>query len=198
MNVPPWVQPETKPAPIPLLLVQAFVNTWDVEAGEDSLAELDSAREWLGAAGLIPEAGSLDMAELRRAREVREGFRALLVANGGGPAPTPGELAPLHALTREYRLAASIDPEGNVELIPAGAAEAGGGHDGVAAGLFGLILVMRDAQADGTWPRLKSCRNPDCHWVFYDRSHSRRGAWCDMAVCGNRLKNRALRERRKA
>ncbi len=68
---------------------------------------------------------------------------------------------------------------------------------GLAPGLFGLVLVMRDAQADGTWPRLKSCRNPDCHWVFYDRSHSPRGAWCDMAVCGNRLKNRALRKRRK-
>ncbi|MBV8462703.1 MAG: CGNR zinc finger domain-containing protein, partial [Acidimicrobiales bacterium] len=36
----------------------------------------------------------------------------------------------------------------------------------------------------------------ECHWAFYDRSHARRGAWCDMAACGNRAKNRTLRARR--
>jgi predicted RNA-binding Zn ribbon-like protein len=58
-----------------------------------------------------------------------------------------------------------------------------------------LLLAMRDAQRDGTWPRLKACGNPDCRWAFYDRSHSRAGAWCDMATCGNRIKNRRLRQR---
>ena len=62
--------------------------------------------------------------------------------------------------------------------------------------LLGLLLIIRDAQADGTWERLKLCGNPYCRWAFYDRSHSRRGAWCDMATCGNRHKNRNLRARR--
>jgi predicted RNA-binding Zn ribbon-like protein len=66
----------------------------------------------------------------------------------------------------------------------------------VAPGLLGLLLSIRDAQADGSWDRLKLCGNPDCRWAFYDRSHSRRGSWCDMASCGNRLKNRNLRARR--
>ena len=66
----------------------------------------------------------------------------------------------------------------------------------VAPGLLALLLIIRDAQADGSWERLKLCGNPDCRWAFYDRSHSRRGAWCDMASCGNRLKNRNLRARR--
>ena len=66
----------------------------------------------------------------------------------------------------------------------------------VAGGLLGLLLIIRDAQADGSWDRFKLCGNPDCRWAFYDRSHSRRGAWCDMASCGNRLKNRNLRARR--
>ena len=57
---------------------------------------------------------------------------------------------------------------------------------------------MRDAQRDGTWARLKACNNPDCQWAYYDRSHAGRGAWCDMAVCGNRMKNRNLRSRRSA
>ena len=61
-----------------------------------------------------------------------------------------------------------------------------------------LLLIIRDAQRDGSWGRLKACRNPDCRWAYYDRSHAGRGAWCDMAVCGNRMKNRNLRSRRSA
>ena len=62
-------------------------------------------------------------------------------------------------------------------------------------GLFGLLLVIRQAQQDGTWWRLKVCGNPDCEWAFYDRSRNQQGNWCDMAVCGNRIKNRQLRAR---
>ena len=46
--------------------------------------------------------------------------------------------------------------------------------------------------ADGTWSRLKACREDDCHWAFYDRSRNRSGQWCVMAVCGNRNKARAV------
>ena len=65
----------------------------------------------------------------------------------------------------------------------------------VLSGFLALLLVIRDAQRDGTWPRLKACGNPDCRWAFYDRSHGQVGAWCDMATCGNRIKNRRLRKR---
>lgn len=34
--------------------------------------------------------------------------------------------------------------------------------------------------------RLKIC--PNCNWLFLDRSRNRSRAWCDMAVCGNRVK----------
>jgi len=34
--------------------------------------------------------------------------------------------------------------------------------------------------------RLKIC--PNCRWLFLDRSRNRSRAWCDMAVCGNRVK----------
>jgi predicted RNA-binding Zn ribbon-like protein len=32
-------------------------------------------------------------------------------------------------------------------------------------------------------------------WAFFDRSHARRGTWCDMAACGNMIKNRNFRAR---
>ena len=60
-----------------------------------------------------------------------------------------------------------------------------------------LLLIVRDAQHDSTWPRLKTCSNAECRWAYYDRSHAQKGKWCDMSGCGNRLKNRALRARRR-
>ena len=69
--------------------------------------------------------------------------------------------------------------------------------ENVGDGLFQLLLTIRAAQVEGTWPRLKVCSNPDCAWVFYDRSRNQQGNWCNMAVCGNRMKNRELRARRR-
>jgi predicted RNA-binding Zn ribbon-like protein len=182
---------EDKPAPQPLLVVQSFVNTRDLEFGTDLLADATTASEWLRESGLLRPEGTADAAELRAAREFRESIRALLAHNGGGAAPAAGGLGPLEAAARASRPSLTIDPAGRVELDP-------GPGGRLAEGLTRLLLIIRDAQRDGTWSRLKVCGNPDCLWAFYDRSHSRRGTWCDMASCGNLIKNRNLRARRGA
>jgi len=189
MTMPPWVPgQETKPAPMPLLLVQSFVNTWDGDHRSDVLLDSPAARDWLTAAGLWDIGRAPEPAELHLARRVRESIRAMLVANGGGPSPAPGDLDALQSAARSVRPVLQVGPDGQVSI----AAGPGGPLD---AGLVTLLLAIRDAQRDGTWQRLKACGNPDCQWAFYDRSHSRAGAWCDMATCGNRIKNRRLRQR---
>ena len=191
MTVPSWMpSQEIKPAPMPLLLVQSFVNTWDGDDGSDLLLDPAAARAWLTDAGLWSAERAPDPAELQLARDVREGIRAMLVANAGGPPPGPGDLQPLQAVTQASRLSLQVGPSGQVSLGP----EPAGRPD---ADLLTLLLAIRDAQHDGTWQRLKACGNPDCLWAFYDRSHSRVGAWCDMATCGNRIKNRRLRQRQR-
>jgi predicted RNA-binding Zn ribbon-like protein len=191
MTVPSWMPPqEVKPAPMPLLLVQAFVNTWDGDQRSDLLLEPAAARGWLASAGLWAASRPPDPAELHLARGVREGIRAMLVANSGGPPPAPGSLQPLQAAAQAARPVLRVGPGGEVSLGTEAA-------EWPAAGLLKLLLVIRDAQHDGTWQRLKACGNPDCRWAFYDRSHSRAGAWCDMAMCGNRIKNRRLRQRQR-
>lgn len=50
------------------------------------------------------------------------------------------------------------------------------------------------AQADKL-DRLKMCASDDCQWVFYDRSRPGTRRWCSSALCGNRQKTRAYRER---
>jgi len=191
MTVPSWVpDEEAKPAPMPLLLVQSFVNTWDGDHGSDLLLDPAAARDWLTEAGLWSAERTPEPAELHLARGLREGIRAMLVANSGGPRPTPADLQPLQDVARASRPALQVGPGGQVSL---GAGPAGQPD----AGLLPLLLVIRDAQRDGTWQRLKACGNPDCRWAFYDRSHSRAGAWCNMASCGNRIKNRRLRQRQR-
>ena len=188
MTLPAWVpSAERKPAPEPLLLVQSFVNTRDLDLGTDLLADPGPANEWLHRSGLLAPPDTAGELDLRTARDAREGIRALLTRNGGGPEPGAGDLRAL-AAARRSELALAVGAAGRVELEPRP-------PGGLAGGLARLLLIIRDAQHDGTWARLKTCNNRDCRWAFYDRSHARQGAWCDMAACGNLIKNRNLRAR---
>jgi predicted RNA-binding Zn ribbon-like protein len=197
-TLPSWASHlEHKLAPGPLLLVQAFVNTLDLDLGTDMLAHPDEARAWLADAGLRdcaarPE-GTSDpgfAGDLELAREVRGTIRAMIARNTDGGPLTGDELEPVTRLLRQAQPRLEVSAAGQVRL------EAESSGDGVAKGLLGLLLSIRDAQADGSWSRLRLCGCADCRWAFYDRSHSRQGAWCDMASCGNRVKNRNLRARR--
>jgi predicted RNA-binding Zn ribbon-like protein len=189
MTTPSWTtEPEKKPAPGALQLVQSFVNTHDFDTGVDLLADEHSAIPCLCDGGLLGAGATATAAELSAARDVRESIRALLSDSGERtPADITGEGA-LHDLIGHAAVRITIGPDGQVGLepVPAGSLQ---------AGLAQLLLIIRDAQRDGTWTRLKVCGNPDCQWAFYDRSHARRGTWCDMASCGNLIKNRNLRAR---
>jgi predicted RNA-binding Zn ribbon-like protein len=195
MTLPPWVSElEDKPAPMPLLLVQSFVNTLDRDNDTDRLASDDDARAWLIEAGLLeaPAAARTRSDGLTLARQVRESIRALIghgTAESDAAELTADELAPLNTLLALAQPPLDVTPDGRVRLCS-------GPADRLADALVILLLIIRDAQADGSWDRLKLCSNPDCRWAFYDRSHSRRGQWCDMTTCGNRIKNRNLRARR--
>jgi predicted RNA-binding Zn ribbon-like protein len=177
---------------MPLLLVQSFVNTWEADTGTDLLADdEEAARVWLREAGLLERVWEgLDRAELRG---LRESIRALLVHHGGGPLPTDVDLHALVQAAEHCRVRPSVASGGVVNLEPAFDPA-----DPAATISARLLLVIHEAQRDGTWQRLKACRNDECRWAYYDRSHAGRGAWCDMAVCGNRMKNRSLRARRSA
>ena len=195
MTVPSWASHiEDKLAPMPLLVVQAYVDTADWDLGTDILAHADQASAWLAEAGLRvpapdrPDAGFAE--DLRLAREVRESLRALIGHDRGDEPLTLDALIPLEQVLSQAQPRLEVGVDGQVRLGPDRPART------LADGLLGLLLIVRDAQADGSWDRLKLCGNPDCQWAFYDRSHSRQGAWCDMASCGNRVKNRNLRARR--
>ncbi len=154
-----------KAAPEPLLRVQQFLNSVDLEN------EVDWLPGWLEERGLG--------AELERAEALRTALRELAIANSGGPSAA----AAVEVVNRAARrLAPRVDGSSRVSIV-----SDGDELDDVVAAAFGAML-------DGTWPRLKACRN--CHWSFYDYSPNRSAAWCSMQLCGNRAKTRAYRRRR--
>lgn len=72
-------------------------------------------------------------------------------------------------------------------------------HRSSAAGVAGvvgdLVGVVAAEVADGSWVRLKLCRDDGCRWAYYDRSRNWSGRWCSMEVCGNRNKARSYRRK---
>jgi predicted RNA-binding Zn ribbon-like protein len=180
---------EQKPAPASLLRVQAFVNTLDPDTEVD-LLDAESASGWLADAGLVDPGVPVTEADLELARGVRESLRCMLDPDGDGADGHGERLEPLRTLTAAHLARLAIGDDGVVALESADRGSLG-------CGLFDLLLIVRQAQEDGTWSRLKLCGNPECAWAFYDRSRNQQGNWCDMAVCGNRLKNREFRARRR-
>ncbi len=185
----PTTQPGGRdPAPGALALVQAFLNTADLEEGWDLLASPEALRDWLVGHDLLEASATLTEADLHRALAVREAIRELLFANNGGEAD-----AAAVATLNEVAVTAPLQIRFDAALEPR-LAPGVGGLDGALARLFAIILA---AQIDGTWPRLKACRNEICRWAFYDASKNRSGHWCTMAICGSRRKTRAYRSRQR-
>ena len=175
------------PAPGELELVRRFLNTRDVEEGIDEIADPESLREWL-AANELSAGPQLGAADVERAAAMRESLRALAFANNGEPLE-PRAVPTLNSLAAGARLQVRFDDRGRTVLEPAG--------EGAEAALAEVLAIVFRSMAEGSWARLKACRDANCQWAFYDRSKNRSATWCSMEVCGNRAKARAYRERRR-
>lgn len=182
-----------KEAPGALEHVREFVNTVDIEDGTERLDSPQALARWLQDEGLCDPHGDpndVTAADLIHARELREALRAILLAHNGDSEPPAEAVAILDAAAQRARLQLRFDRSATGTLEPTA--------KGVDAALGRLVAIVHAASADGTWTRLKACREHACEWAFYDHTKNRSGAWCDMAVCGNRAKARAYRERRAA
>jgi predicted RNA-binding Zn ribbon-like protein len=178
--------PSEHPAPNDLGLVLEFVNTLDIDSGEDRLSTPGELAEWLAGHGLLDSSRELEGGEVSDALRLREALRAAMLANNGGARDESVELT-LEAVARRGSLEIHFPAADSVRIEPRAA--------GFAGALAALLVPVAHAIGDGSWRRAKACRAPDCQWAFYDRSRNRSGAWCAMAVCGNREKVRAYRKR---
>jgi predicted RNA-binding Zn ribbon-like protein len=61
--------------------------------------------------------------------------------------------------------------------------------------LWAITLLAADLLTSHEITHVRECGSPTCRWLFLDTSknHSRR--WCDMTICGNRMKARRYQAR---
>jgi predicted RNA-binding Zn ribbon-like protein len=170
--------------------VREFINTADLEPGEDELTDLAALAAWLRQRGLIGARERLAQGDRERALAVREALRKLLEDRGSGGPVDPHAIRSLNALPACVQMRVRFDAGGAPRLEPVGS-----GLDGAFAELFAII---EQAAAEGSWVRLKVCADHGCRWAYYDNSKNRSRSWCNMAVCGNRSKARQYRSRRRA
>ncbi len=167
-------------------LVQAFVNTVDVQDGPEELSDPNTLGAWLVARELMENGQTVTEADLKHAIAVREAIRGVIGANSGSRV-YPLDIATLNEAAAASRLRARFGAGGKARLEP----EAGG----VAGAMGRMVAALFAAMADEDWSRLKLCGSETCRWAFYDRSRNHSSRWCTMASCGNRQKARRFRQR---
>jgi len=150
--------------------LERFAASWDLQVGASYTAR---ARQALG--------------ELRTlARRMVDDFRA-------GRPLSDADVAALNAYLakgparRQFRAA---EGKPRVVLVPATR-----NWDWVVAE---TAASLANLLARGEPDRLKACENRDCGWIFYDESRNRSRRWCDSRACGNLIKVRRFRARRKS
>ncbi len=174
-----------KPAPGRLRAVQAFINTHNFSGRED-LHDPNSLRDWLVGRGLLAPGVALSDADVAQAHRVRDALSRLVVARQSEETDADA-VETLNRAARSAQMSVSFDNRGRGQVQPLAPA--------VDGALGKLIAVVFESMHDGSWERLKICRDDGCSFAFFDRSKNHSGTWCDIAVCGNVAKARTFRIR---
>lgn len=168
-------------------LVQAFVNTLDMEPETEELKDPNTLHDWLVARDLMEAVQPVDDSDLKHAVALREAMRSVIGGNSGLRI-YPVDLATLNEASTASRLRMKFGADGRARLEP----EAVG-----AVGAMGrLVASLYAAMQTEEWDKLKLCGSGTCRWAFYDRSKNHSSRWCTMATCGNREKARRFRQKK--
>jgi predicted RNA-binding Zn ribbon-like protein len=174
-----------------------FANTESGRNGPQHLNHIQSAADiatWARHAEVIDEPVAIKESDLRLFTEGQALRRAIYEINSAlaaGKSPPPAStqsLARAHGKTLQSAILTARDGkylwtwEPTEELVDA------------ILGPIAQAAVTLLTQQDHS--RIKQCKGNHCGWLFYDATKNNSRRWCDMSVCGNRSKIKALRKRR--
>jgi predicted RNA-binding Zn ribbon-like protein len=63
--------------------------------------------------------------------------------------------------------------------------------------LWSLALSASDLMLTDAIESVRACDNSECRWLFLDTSKNHTRRWCEMKICGNRMKARRFKAQRK-
>lgn len=128
---------------------------------------------------------------LRASRDLREAMASVLYAEKRQP-PTQS-LRKLEKYFKEAMLQKKLVWSSN--RIESTWAEAQ--HD-PRFPLWLLSSSASDLMTSNAAGAIRTCNNDECRWLFLDTSKSHTRRWCDMKICGNRMKARRFKAQRTA
>jgi predicted RNA-binding Zn ribbon-like protein len=166
----------------------------------------DGLLNWLAQASLVPadalkaraKPGELDKVA-EKARALREWFRGFVRKHMGRPL-TPRalrELEPLNTLLQRDERFSQISRRrhGDADRLELTTLRRWRTADS-------LLLPIGEALAkfvcETDFADVKACEGHGCTLMFADRTRRRARRWCSMAICGNRAKQAAHRDRLKS
>ncbi|MEV7541125.1 CGNR zinc finger domain-containing protein [Streptomyces sp. NPDC089915] len=170
--------------------VLAYVNTRADGSGRRELFEdANSFAAWLAEHEEFGGETVVTDADAAVARELRDALVTVLLAHSGDE-ESLGE--PLLRAERHLRRVGALYPLATV--VTAGGVELASPQTGVPR-VFGTVLAAVTTFAQtGDWARIKACRNPPCHFGFFDRTRNGGGLYCSTG-CGSQVSMRKHRRR---
>ena len=184
--------------PDPLANLYDFANSLDVRhfvhhgmqhREADELAGPRELGAWMSRRGLLWTGAKITPAMFEAALDLRSCVLDYLQRDPADRRRAKDAVGALNRALQLFPLAVEAGHRG-VVLRPA--------RSDALAGLSAVVGELYTASIDGTLGRLKMCASEECRRVFFDRSKPATRRWCMSSLCGNRMKTRAYRERRRA
>lgn len=185
-----------------------FINSiaTPVDTPVDWIADGDGLLRWLAQAELVPS-DVLDAVKARakpgeldrlagRARDLREWFRGFVRKHMGRPLTSRAlrELEPLNDLLARDEGFSRIVAHRHDD-IDGFALERARRWRSAESLLLPIGEVMARVVCEESFADIKACEGPACTLMFADHTRARARRWCSMALCGNRAKQAAHRNR---
>jgi len=134
---------------------------------------------------------------LRAAKELRETLATILYGMLKGCAPSAAELLRLQRYFQAAGLHRELAWRSTAGAVRRVSAQWQWGRFAKNSELPVWILAQSAAELvlAGALQRVRACDADTCRWLFLDTSKNASRRWCNMKVCGNRMKARRFQER---
>jgi predicted RNA-binding Zn ribbon-like protein len=178
-------------------LCLAFADTARAEDKHEELNGMGDLLQWATKAGVLSSADGDRLAklyegnrrqatsDLARTVAVRDLLRAIFTGIANGRPLRDRDIAELNsALAQTPALLRVSTHAGAVGIQLDSAAE------GLPKVLFEVLADTVNLLASDRRVRIRECASDECTMLFVDESRNGSRRWCDMNVCGNRMKAR--------
>lgn len=175
-----------------------FANTLDLRrfvhngVQHQTADEIENTRDlarWMAERGLLAPCANLTTTMFEAAIRLRASIRAYLETDAAERHFDKDIVRELNKAIQPFPVVVKASIRDGMALGPA--------RTDALAGLSSIVGELYNGSANGTLSRLKTCAAEECRRVFYDRSKPATRRWCQAELCGNRLKTRAYRKRKK-